>query len=149
MLRRARPRADGLVAIASQEVVDRLHTKLDRAGRAILVEVLEREIRPAGRFDDLLDDRVHGRIVAALEAGELERDEVRVPRANLAAQIFWLVFSDVVCFQTSEMSSGCAIAAVTHLVAEQALEQILVPREASSARRPGTRVSAVPPGCRD
>src|SRR5918995_6717626 len=66
--------ADHVLAVALEEVADRLDADLDRARRLVLVDVLEAEVRRARLLDDLLDGRVDGRIVAALERAELQRD---------------------------------------------------------------------------
>ena len=65
--------------VAFEEVVNGLDADLDRARRFVLVDVLEREIRRARSLDDRFDRRVNGRIVAAFEARELQRDQVGVP----------------------------------------------------------------------
>ena len=54
-----------------QEVVDRLDAYLDGTRRSVFIDVLEGKVRRARAFNNLLDDRVDGRVVPAFEAGEL------------------------------------------------------------------------------
>jgi len=61
--------------VAAQKVVDGLQPDLDGTGGAVFVQIPEGEEGGAALFDDLLDQVVDGRIVAALEAGELQADE--------------------------------------------------------------------------
>src|SRR5580704_5139327 len=75
--------ANDLFAVAAQEVIDGLDANSDGAGGLVLVEILEAEVRSAGLLDDALDYAVDGRVVSALEAGDFERDEIRMARGEL------------------------------------------------------------------
>ena len=94
--------AHHVFAVALQEVADGLDADLDRAGGLVLVDILEAEVRRAGVLHDLFDHRVDRRVVAALEAGKLQRHQVRMPRdilrgPDLAAGVFAVgVLPDIV-----------------------------------------------------
>ena len=77
------PLADDFLAITAQEIIDGLDANPDRAGRLVLVEILEAEIRRARLLDDAFDHAVDRRVVAALEAGNLQRHQIRMPRREL------------------------------------------------------------------
>src|ERR1017187_5945392 len=66
--------AHHIFAVALQEVADGLHADADGAGGLVLVDVLEAEVRRSGVLDDLFHHRINRRVVAALEAGKLQRD---------------------------------------------------------------------------
>ena len=72
--------ADHVFAVALEEVADGLDADLDRAGRLVFVDILEAEVRRAGVLHNFLDHRVNRRVVAALEARELQRHQVGMPR---------------------------------------------------------------------
>ena len=67
---------DEPLTMAPQKIVERFDSNLDGSEWPVLVDVLERKEGCSGTLDDLLDDRVDRRVVAALEARQLERDEV-------------------------------------------------------------------------
>ena len=70
-------------SIAPQEVVDRFHSETDRAGRLVLVQILEREVRRARLLDNAFDDSIDWRIVPALEARYFESDQIGMTRGKL------------------------------------------------------------------
>jgi hypothetical protein len=74
---------DDVLPIAAEEVIDGLDANANRAGRLVLVEVLERKIRCARLFNDAFDNSVNGSIVTALEAGYFERDKIRMTGSKL------------------------------------------------------------------
>ena len=82
---------DNVFPIAVEEVIDGLDANADRARRLVLVEVVEREIRRAGLFDDAFYDSIDRSIVTAFEAGNFERDQTRMAAVNFAAHTLWLV----------------------------------------------------------
>src|SRR5262249_25854374 len=114
-----------VLEIALQEVVNRLDADLDRAGRFVLVDVLEREVRRAGPLDDPFDRR----IVAALERRELERHEIWMPGGELRRPYLVVragriaVLPDVLDLESMGESPAA------NLVPEQPFEQVLVERQ--------------------
>src|SRR5580658_1257427 len=73
---------DDLLAIAAQEVINGFHADPDRARGLVFVEILKAEIRCARLLDDSFDDTIDWRIVAALETGNFERNQVGVTRGE-------------------------------------------------------------------
>jgi len=68
--------AQGSLAMKTQEMINGLHANAQRACGLVFVEVLEGEEGRARTLENPLDDVVDGRVVAALEAGELNGGEV-------------------------------------------------------------------------
>ena len=79
---------DDVFTIPAQKVVDGFDANADGAGRLVLVEILEREIRCAGSFDDAFDHPIDGGIMAAFETGDLKSDEVGVSGCELRSPHF-------------------------------------------------------------
>src|SRR5258707_3796905 len=79
---------DDVFAVAPEEVVDRLNPDANRPGRLVLIQILEAEVGRAGPLDDAFDNAVNRRIVAALEARHLERDQVRMARREFGGPHF-------------------------------------------------------------
>src|ERR1019366_4109110 len=104
--------AHHVFAVALQEVTDGLHADADGTGGLVLVDVLEAEVGRPGVLDDFFDHRINRRVVAALEAGKLQRDQVGVARhvlggPDLAAGVFAVaVLPDVVDRQGSGALAG-------------------------------------------
>src|ERR1700746_1352929 len=73
---------DDLFAVAAAEIVDGLNSNPNRASRLVLVEIFEAEIWGPGFFDDSFDHTVDWSIVAAFEAGNLQRHKVRMTRCK-------------------------------------------------------------------
>src|ERR1035437_6542781 len=98
--------------VALQEVTDGLHADADGTGGLVLVDVLEAEVRRPGVLDDLFDHRINRRVVAALEAGKLQGNQVGVARhvlsgPDFAAGVFAVaVLPDVVDGQGSGALAG-------------------------------------------
>src|ERR1035437_5960625 len=104
--------AQHVFAVALQEVTDSLHADADGTGGLVLVDVLEAEVRRPGVLDDLFDHRINRRVVAALEAGKLQRDQVGVAGhvlggPHLTAGVFAVtVLPDIVDGQGSGAFAG-------------------------------------------
>jgi hypothetical protein len=75
---------DNVVAVTAQEIIDGLDADFHRSGGLVLVEILETEIRRVRFLDDAFDDAVDGRVVAALEVGNLHGDQVGMARGELS-----------------------------------------------------------------
>ena len=123
--------AHHVFAVALQEVADRLHANPDRAGRLVLVDILEAEVRRAGVLHDLFDHRVDRRVVAALEAGKLQRHQVGMPRdvlrgPHLAAGVLAVASSS----RRRRWPADAAISPATHFLAEQPPDDVVVDRQA-------------------
>jgi hypothetical protein len=80
--------ADDFLAVAAQEIVDRLDSNPDRTGWLVLVEILEAEIRSARLFDDALDNALDRSIMPALEAGDFECDRIMMAHRKLGGPDF-------------------------------------------------------------
>src|SRR4029453_10989049 len=65
-----------------------LDANLDRATRLVGVDVVKRRRRRAAGIDDVVDQAVSRRVMAALEAREIENDDVRVPGRELGGPYF-------------------------------------------------------------
>src|SRR6266545_2622336 len=121
--------ADHVLAVAREEVADRLDANLDRAARLILVDVLEAEVGSARVLHDLFDHRVYRRVVAALERRQFERDQVRVARRvlgrpDLATGVFGIGILPGVLNVQRVFDDPRA-----NLVAEQPPEDVVVHRQ--------------------
>ena len=77
-----------VLPVALQEIADGLDANLDRARGLIFIDVLKGKVGCAGLGHDLLDYGVDRGVVAALEAGELEGHQIRVPRRELRGPHF-------------------------------------------------------------
>src|ERR1035437_5030014 len=122
--------AHHVFAVALQEVTDSLHADADGTGGLVLVDVLEAEVRRPGVLDNLFDHRIDRRVVAALEAGKFQRDQIGVARhvfggPDLAAGVFAVaVFPDVADGQ------GAGALAGYHFGTEETPDDVVVDGQA-------------------
>src|SRR5215472_9743060 len=70
--------------ISPQEVIDRLYANTNRARWLVFVQVFEGEIRSSRFFDNPFDYPVDRSIMSALEAGHIQRDEIRMACCKLS-----------------------------------------------------------------
>ena len=73
------PLANNFFTITAQEIIDGFNPDPDRAGRFVFIEIFKTEIRRAGLLDNAFDDAVDRCVVSAFEAGDFERNEIRMP----------------------------------------------------------------------
>ena len=99
--------------------------RMEPAG-LIFVDVFEGEVGRAGLGDGFLDDGVDGRVVAALEAGELERDEIGMARGVLGRPDFLAGVLAVGIFPGIADVERMGDDAGAHFFAEKALENFSV-----------------------
>ncbi len=80
--------SDDFLSITAQEIVDGFHANSYRTRWLVLVEIFDTEIGCARLLDNSLDDSVDRSIVAAFEAGNLKRDQIRMPTCELCSPYF-------------------------------------------------------------
>ena len=80
--------AHKLFPMTFEEVVDGFNAQLDGVGRAVLIDILEGEVRRSRALHDLFDGVIDRRVVAAFEAGNLDRDQVGMPGGKLGGPEF-------------------------------------------------------------
>ena len=80
--------ADDLLAITAQEIVDGFDADPDGAGRLVLVQILETEVRRAGLLDDAFDHAINRRVVPTLEAGDFQSHKIGMARCELGGPNF-------------------------------------------------------------
>ncbi len=80
--------ADHLFAVATEEIIDGLHTNPDGTRRLVLIEILKAEVGRAGLLHNAFDDAVDGRVMSALETRDFESHEVGMPGCKLGGPDF-------------------------------------------------------------
>src|SRR5205085_3877726 len=113
----------------TQEVIDCLHANSDGASRLVLVQVLEAEIRRARLLDDALNYAVDRRIVPALEAGQLQRYQVRMPGRKLCRPYLVIRAARIRILPRIRDIKRTADHTGSNFIAKQPLEQILINRQ--------------------
>src|SRR5678816_1496891 len=118
--------AELVFAVALEEITDGLDADLDRAGGAILIQILERIVRRARVLDDLFDHTVDGRVVTALEVGNLERHQVGMTRGVLGGpHLARRVLAVRILPYVADVHRARDVTRA-HFVAKEAIEDVLV-----------------------
>ena len=82
-----------------------------------------------GLLDDSLNHAVDRRIVPALEAGNLERHQVRMPRGKLRRPYFVICAAGIRIFPSIADAQRMTDHPSAHLVAEQPLQHVIIQRQ--------------------
>src|SRR5579864_4470637 len=121
--------ANDLFSITAQEVVDGFDTDLDRPGRFVFVQILKAKIRRPRLLDDAFDHTIDWRIVPALEAGDLERNQVRMARRELRSPNLVIGAARIRVLPGITNIQRTADHACANFFPKKAVQQILVQRK--------------------